>query len=67
MKFDVVTIANSKGLEIKYRENGNYAVEIMELINFIIDEVNESYPEYERECLQIFEQIFKLPEKRMKP
>ena len=54
MKFDVITIANRKGYELKYRENANYSVEIMKLINFIIEEINESYPEYEKECLHIF-------------
>jgi hypothetical protein len=40
MKFDVMTIANRKGLEIKHRENANYVVEVMTLINFMIDEIN---------------------------
>lgn len=40
MKFDIITIATRKGLEIRHRENGNYAVEVMTLINFMIDEIN---------------------------
>lgn len=46
IKFDVITLACSKGFVLRYKESGNYAAEIMTLINFIIDEVNEKYPEY---------------------
>ncbi len=46
MKFDIITISNRKGLEIRYRQNANYAAEVMSLINFMIDEINESYPTY---------------------
>lgn len=40
-KFDVITLASKKGVQIKYKESGNYAPEIMTLINFLIEEVNE--------------------------
>jgi hypothetical protein len=66
MKFDVIMIASKKGLEIKCRENANYAVDVMSLINFMIDEINDIYPDYEKDCLKIFEQVFKRPEKRIK-
>ena len=69
LKFDVITIANKqkKPVRIKFRKNANYAVDVMSLINFMIDEANDSYSVYEKECLNIFEQVYKRPEKRIKP
>ncbi len=61
MKFDIIKLACKKGVYLKFKQSRNYATEIMSMINFIIDKVNEEYSEYEKNISTIFGYISKLP------
>jgi hypothetical protein len=63
----MMALANSKGFELNYKKSGNYSQEIMTFINFMIEETNLLYSDYEKDCLALFEQIFLPTEKRISP
>jgi hypothetical protein len=61
-----VRLANEKGFRLYHSENAHYSEQVMKLINFMIDETNEQYSNFEKECIQMFEQIYVVPSKRIK-